>query len=303
MKTFVKHRPPSNTGNPRKSRLLMPPRSSLWPSSSSGASSPVPSGRVPSPAPLCFKMHLLRLHHTVPLSQMHPPNSRSQSSFLDASTPMTRWIDSLLFLRMGTLVAPHFPIPSTWIPLSVSAVPVVVTFAFLSRVRSSTAHHRRHQDSSINLPWVLLMESLSKQRPCDPVRNLLLLLPRQVRQLTSTSTPSSQPQVSTTQVGTHSARSTLAHKRSAITALAETHSAVGADPRAGRGSFPKPRPVVLPMVSFGQPKPAGLGHIHNADSDFTHHSISSLHSSMESRPSAQESHSDHSCHLRTFSRS
>ena len=31
----------------------------------------------------------------------------------------------------------------------------------------------------------------------------------------------------------------------------ETHPAIGADPRAGRGPFPKPLPVVLPMVSFG----------------------------------------------------
>ena len=97
-----------------------------------------------SPAPLCFKMHPLRLPHTVPLSQMPPPNSRSQSSFLGASTPMTRWIDSLQ--------SPHFPIPSTRMPLSVSAVPVVVTFALLSHARNSTEHHRRRQDSRFNLP-------------------------------------------------------------------------------------------------------------------------------------------------------
>ena len=86
-----------------------------------------------------------------------------------------------------------------------------------------------------------------------------------------TSTPTLQPQVSTTQVGTHTACSSATHKRSASTALAGTHSAIGADPRAGRGLFPEPRPVVLPVVRFGLPKPAGLGHLHNADSDLVHH--------------------------------
>ena len=100
-----------------------------------------------------------------------------------------------------------------------------------------------------------------------PRSQLALALTSSGTSLTSTSTPSLQPQVSTTQVGTHSARSSPAHKRSASTALAGTHSATGADPRAGRGPFPKPRPVALPTVSFGQTKPAGLGHIHNADSD------------------------------------
>ena len=100
---------------------------------------------------------------------MHPPNSRPQSSFLGASTPMTLWIASSLYLHMGTSVAPDNLDPSTRVPLTVSAVPVAVTFAFLSHVRSPTAHRRRRQD------WLLLVVSLSKQRLCDPVRNLLLL--------------------------------------------------------------------------------------------------------------------------------
>ena len=87
----------------------------------------------------------------------------------------------------------------------------------------------------------------------------------------SSSTPTLQPQVSTTQMGTHTACSSATHKRSASTALAGTHSAISADPRAGRGLFPEPRPVVLPVVRFGLPKPAGLGFLHNADSDFMHH--------------------------------
>ena len=68
------------------------------PSSSSVASSPRPSRRVPSPAPPYFKMHLLKLLHTVPLSKILSPNSHSQSSFLGVSAPMTHWIDSLLSL-------------------------------------------------------------------------------------------------------------------------------------------------------------------------------------------------------------
>ena len=71
-------------------------------------------------------------------------------------------------------------------------------------------------------------------------------------------------------IGTQTARSSATHTRSASTAVAGTHPAIGADPRVGRGPFPKPRPVVLPMVNFGQAKPAGLGHIHNVDSDRMH---------------------------------
>ena len=105
------------------------------------------------------------------------------------------------------------------------------------------------------------MVSQSKQRPCDP----RCLYPSR-----ASFSAVLAGLVSTTQVGTHSARSSATHKRSASTALAGTHAAIGADPRAGRGPFPKPRPVVLPMVSFGQAKPAGLGHIHNAGSDLMH---------------------------------
>ena len=106
----------------------------------------------PRPAPLHFSMHLLRLPHTVPLSQMRPPNSRSQSSFLGASAPMTHWIDSPLFTLHGNLSDAHITIPSTWMPLSVSAAPVVVTFALLSQARSSTPRHRCHHVSRFNLP-------------------------------------------------------------------------------------------------------------------------------------------------------
>ena len=52
------------------------------------------------------------------------------------------------------------------------------------------------------------------------------------------------------------------------TAQAGNHHAIGADPRAGRGLFPKPRALVLSMVKFGQAKPDGLGHIDTADSEW-----------------------------------
>ena len=110
---------------------------------------------------------------------------------------------------------------------------------------------------------------------------------------TSTSASSLQPRVSTTEVGTHADSSSTTFKRSASTVLAGTHHATDADPRAGRGPFSKPRPVVLPMARFGLSKPAGLGHIHSADSDPYASSMSSLYSTVESRSSAQEPHQDH----------
>ena len=88
---------------------------------------------------------------------------------------------------------------------------------------------------------------------------------------TSLSASSPQPHVSTTQVGTHADSSTATYKRSASTALAGTHHAIGADPRARRVPFPKPRALALSKVRFGHTKPDGLGHIDTADSDLMHH--------------------------------
>ena len=216
----------------------------------------------PSPAPLCFRMDLLRLPHTAPLSHMHPPNSRSQSSFLGASTPMTRWIDSLPFLRMGTsVVALHFTIPSTWIPLSVFSS----SSGGDARIPVPRAQ-LNHQDSRFNLPWVLPMVSLVKQRPCDPVRNFLLLLPRQPRPLhLRQRLPYSHRLVPPK----------CEHIQLVLHLQKECQSRPSGNPlcywcRPTCWTW-SPRPVVLPMVSFGQSKPAGLGHIHNADSDLMHH--------------------------------
>ena len=80
-----------------------------------------------------------------------------------------------------------------------------------------------------------------------------------------------QSPVSTTQVGTHPVRTATSAKRSASTALAGTHNPVGSNLRTGTGLFPKPRAVVLPMVSFGQPKSNRLGPIATVDSDLMRH--------------------------------
>ena len=72
-------------------------------------------------------------------------------------------------------------------------------------------------------------------------------------------------------MGTHPVRSSATYKRSASTALAGIYYAIGADPRAGRGPFPKPRALVLSVVRFDQAKRDGLGHIDTRDSDLMHH--------------------------------
>ena len=87
----------------------------------------------------------------------------------------------------------------------------------------------------------------------------------------SSSSHAQQSPVSTTQVGTHPVRTATSAKRSASTALAGTHNPVGSNPRTGTGPFPKPRAMVLPMVSFGQPKSDRLGPIATVDSDLMHH--------------------------------
>ena len=87
----------------------------------------------------------------------------------------------------------------------------------------------------------------------------------------SSSSHTQQPPVSTTHVGTHTVGSASSAKRSASTALAGTHNPVGSNHRTGTGLFTKPRAVVLPMVSFGQPKSNGLGPIATVDSDLMHH--------------------------------
>ena len=66
-------------------------------------------------------------------------------------------------------------------------------------------------------------------------------------------------------------RSATTGKRSASTALVGTHNLADTEPRPGTGPFPKPHALILPLVHFGQSKPAGHGHLGTADSDLMHH--------------------------------
>ena len=200
---------------------------------------------------------------------MHRPPARGKSRLLTPprSSLLPSSSNGTSSPKPSRRALSHLPNPSTWARFKVSAAPVAVTSVCLFLVCSPTAYHLCHQDSRMNLAWLLLQVSLSTLRPCDSNRNW----PFALTSTGATSMPTLQPQVSTTQVGKHTARSSATHKRSAGTAPAGTHSAIGADPRAGCGPVPKPRPAVLPMVRFGLPKPAGIGHLHNADSDLMHH--------------------------------
>ena len=101
-----------------------------------------------------------------------------------------------------------------------------------------------------------------------PLVNSVLLRPR-LRSAISVTHP--QPPACTIHVGTHNVRSATTGKRSASNALVGTHNLADTNPRPGTGNFPKPRAVVLPLVHFGQSKPAGHGYLGTADSDLMHH--------------------------------
>ena len=204
MKIFVIHRPPA-LPTQGKSRLLMPPRSSLLPSSSNGASSPKPSRRV----------------------------------------------------------LPHLSNPSTWVRLTVSAIPVVV----------GTQPNGTPPPPPGLEGQALLGISHNIPSEAAPVRPNSHHGPSSTSPGTltpPTSPPTLHPQVSTTQVGTqHSPFFNYLQKEYWYRPCGS--SLCYRDPRVGRGPFPKPRPVVLPVVRFGLPKPVGLGHIHSTDSDLMHH--------------------------------
>ena len=156
------------------------------------------------------------------------------------------------------LGAPHRHNPLTLLRFAAPAAPAMPA-TVTSTPRPHVCYYSRHgvsRSMPINLPHMVYL--------LDRHRCLVCVHPSQSRPL--------QPNVSTTQVGTHPVRSaTTTYKRSASTVLGGTHNPVGADPRARTGPFPKRRALVLPMVKFGQSKPDGLGHIDTADSDLMHH--------------------------------
>ena len=85
------------------------------------------------------------------------------------------------------------------------------------------------------------------------------------------------------QCHSHTTRSSAIHKRSASTALAGTHSAIGADPRVGCGPFPKPACCRTARTTWTRPPPQCRQRSHAS-------SMSSLCSAMECRSSSQDPH-------------
>ena len=221
---------------------------------------------------LCFTLHTFR--RTVPLrlhedlNDAHCPSDSGnprEVTFADAATQLS-FAEFFERCVLSKAVPPR-PIPLHQ-PRDIGTInsPAAAVDPLQSLVRSLTPHHLRLQDSRNRHSWVFHTTSLLKLRPCVPFHTMAPLSPRQTRR------PHLLHRLPySRQVGTHITRSSAAHKRSASTALAGTHLAIGADPRAGCGPYSKPRPVVLPMGRYGLPKPVGLGHLHNADSDLMHH--------------------------------
>ena len=191
----------------------------------------------------------------------------------DASTQLTEF-----FLRC---IYPNDPMdrsvpPPTHGNASSASLPQPIDIATIYSLSSTSRTSDRHVCTTA--PRARLQsappppQGLEDQTHLSSSHGILVeATPVRPRLHTSTSVPSLQPHVSTTQVGTHPVRSSATNKRSASTALAGTHYAIGADPHGGRGLFPKPRALVLSTVKFGQVKPDGLGHIDTADSDLMHH--------------------------------
>ena len=153
------------------------------------------------------------------------------------------------------LVAPRRLVLLTLLRFAAPAAPAILA-TVTSTLRPHMSYYSHHSVSRRMPVNMLQMVHLLKRHRCD-------LVCVQLSQLRPT-----------TQVGTHPVhpvRSATTYKRSVSTALAGTHNPVGADPRTGTGTFPKPRALVRPMVKLGQSKPDGLGHIDTADSDLMHH--------------------------------
>ena len=228
---------------------------------------------------LCFTKHPFR--RTVPLelledlSNAHGSSNRSNMrsvTFTDAATQLSfaEFFDGASSPRLYRRDLSHFPKPRTSILSTVSSQ--------RQQWSHSGTSHTLQQGTTSN-SWAQGTDIPGCSQPhlhqsCARTSSFASW-PSFYRARYTAFTYSTAHPTATCQYhpkwGPHPTRSTAAHKRSAGTAFAGTHSAIGADVRAGRGPFPKPRPVVLPMVRFRLPKPAGHGYLHNSDSDLMHH--------------------------------
>ena len=195
------------------------------------------------------------------LSSTLPPRPNSQPTLLleaayaDATTqlPLTEFLLGCIYsndpLDRSVPSLTHGPAHSASLsqPSDIAIINSLSTTSSSSRRHACTPVSRARLHSAPPPP-----PGLEDQAPWISPHGILVKAVA-VRPLlhTSTSVPSMQPHVCTTQVG--------------------THHAIGADERAGRGPLPKPRALVLSMVKFGQAKPDGLGRIGTADSDLMHH--------------------------------
>ena len=128
----------------------------------------------------------------------------------------------------------------------------------------------RHQ-CKVHMPCCSHRQDSNSQPPPPELAAYSHLLATHGASANSSPSHAQQSPVSTTQVGTHPVRTATSARRSASSALAGTHNPVGSNPCTGTGPFPKPRVLVLPMISFGQPKSDRLGPIATVDSDLMHH--------------------------------
>ena len=221
METSVKHKPSAIQITRCQPHSPMPPRSFLLLSSWSVAASPVLSRRVASPAPPSSTLLLDAATQT-------PPNSADSA---DATTqlPLTEF-----FLGCDCSKDPldrSVP-PPTHGNVSGASLPQpsdVATFFSLNSTSSTSGGHVRTPVPRARLhsappppPGLEHHAPLSsphgipvKAAPVRPRSQLALAFTSSGASLTSTSAPSLQPQVSTTQVGTRAARSSATHKRSA----------------------------------------------------------------------------------------
>ena len=146
---------------------------------------------------------------------MPPPNFRSQSSFSAASTPMTIYFARSHHRRMVMSALSHFLNPLTSPLSSVPAAPAAPVVVRLHARGSTATASARSRGSSLLalLTW----------DPCQSSAGATLYADIYL----SFSSP--QPHVSATQVGTHANSSTATCIRSASTALAGTHHAIGCE--------------------------------------------------------------------------